>query len=180
MSRRRKLDPARDQDRKPRKPGRPAVTDEQKEQCLSGIAEGLPKVHAAALAGMAESTFYRLQQEDAKFDSRIKQARYTFEYHLIQKIKKDESWGASAFLLERSFVENWGRIDRHMLHVEQHGGPLPEAYIQAITTALGMRGPLIPLRAEDVTGERPMLPAGDVSGNGHKDDELDIDEVLPL
>jgi len=74
-------------------------------------------------------------------------------------------WMAAAWLLERHFPQEYGRVDRHLLNVRhKHTGPLPQDYIDAVNRALGYTGQMIPIGTP---------PPGE-----NNDDTIDLD-VLP-
>jgi hypothetical protein len=74
------------------------------------IAEGLPNKQAAALAGISETQFYDWKGKKPKFSERVKEARAKFVAHHVNIIKKageEGHWQASAWLLERSFPDEF-------------------------------------------------------------------------
>ena len=61
------------------------------------------------------------------------------------------------------------------VHPEPTTTCLPEEYKNAISRALGFTGVLVPLRAEEITGERQLPSAND---GDHRAAPVDL-EVLP-
>lgn len=110
--------------RKPavRKVGRPSkLTPEVQDKIVRAISTGNWLDTACAYAGVDSSTVRRWiakgESEDAEpvfreFCTAIKQAKAEAEIRavaLIQKAAQDGTWQASAWYLERSFPDRWGR-----------------------------------------------------------------------
>lgn len=105
-----------------RKPGRPSkLTEETQAKIVRAVQSGNWLETAAAFAGVDGSTVRRWmakgEPEDAPepyraFYTAIKQARAEAEVRavaLIQKAAQDGTWQASAWYLERSHPDRWGR-----------------------------------------------------------------------
>jgi transposase len=110
--------------KKPVKPktGRPSkLTDDVQTKILQAIQAGNWLETASAYAGVDASTVRRWmakgESEDAEepyraFCALVKQARAQAEIRavaLIQKAAQDGTWQASAWYLERSHPDRWGR-----------------------------------------------------------------------
>jgi transposase-like protein len=91
---------------------------------------------ACAMVGLAESTFYYWRKEAEEIEEAVdkgevyeedlsdsesnlleflvsvKKARASAEAHHLAKVREDPSWQSSAWWLERSFPDRWGRKDR--------------------------------------------------------------------
>lgn len=91
---------------------------------------------ACAMVGLAESTFHYWRKEAEKIEKNletgeiaetdlldsdvrlleflesVKKARATAESYHLGKVREDPSWQSSAWWLERSFPDRWGRKDR--------------------------------------------------------------------
>lgn len=147
--------------------GRPTkMTKEVQKQTLEGIELGMSRERAAAFAGVSVAVFYAFQSKFPEFQERVKEAEAKcLAFHLAQicraakpKIEGGEGhWQASAWVLERKWPEEWGKVDRHLLRVRRDKDEdltqLPEAYINAIGEALGMRGKFVPLGPPLLEGE---------------------------
>lgn len=105
-----------------RKAGRPSkLTAEVQDKIVRAISTGNWLETACAYAGVDSSTVRRWiakgEAEDAEepfrtFCTTIKQAKAEAEIRavaLIQKAAQDGTWQASAWYLERSFPDRWGR-----------------------------------------------------------------------
>jgi hypothetical protein len=106
----------------PRKQGRPSkLTEEVQNRILRAVQSGNWLETASAYAGVDASTVRRWiakgEADDAEepyrsFCAAIKQARAEAEIRavaLIQKAAQDGTWQASAWYLERSHPDRWGR-----------------------------------------------------------------------
>lgn len=106
----------------PRKQGRPSkLTEEVQNRILRAVQAGNWLETASAYAGVDASTVRRWiakgEADDAEepyrsFCAAIKQARAEAEIRavaLIQKAAQDGTWQASAWYLERSHPDRWGR-----------------------------------------------------------------------
>ena len=72
---------------------------------------------------------------------------------VVERTKKEGSWEASMAFLERRWPQEYGRVDRHLIHTtSREGGPLDADYIKAIQRALGMHGNLVPIGEKLLTG----------------------------
>ena len=96
------------------------LTPQMQEEICGYIEGGATNRDAALLAGISESTFYKWLdrgKEEAKgkhfqFIEAIKAARAAFKEHHRKNIKvagENGSWQASAWLLERSVPQEYGR-----------------------------------------------------------------------
>jgi transposase len=164
--------------RKLGRPRTPLLTDPKvREKVLNGIALGMTRERAAEFAGIARSTFYKIQAEMPELVEQVQQAEARCQARCLGSINKAavemNQWTAAAWLLERRWPEEFGRIDRHLIRSEGTGVPLPLEYVQAITNALGMTGVLRPLKESDATATA-LLSAGNGNGSG----TIDV-EVLP-
>lgn len=104
-----------------KKPGpKGKFTPERTEIIINAIAEGCPHDTAAALAGIAESTFYAWIEKGEgyqtglyrDFADNVKQARAKAEADRIARINKagkEGDWKADAWYLERVYAEKYGR-----------------------------------------------------------------------
>jgi transposase len=149
--------------------GRPTkMTVERQKIILECIAYGMPRERAANYAGIGVTALYAFQAKFPQFQEMIKRAESKcelFDLKQIQKASEAGEWTASAWRLERRYPETWGKVDRHLIRMQQTAAPLPDQYIQAINRALGVRGEL-----------EYLGPAQLTAGNG--DGAIDP-EILP-
>lgn len=68
---------------------------------ITKIAEGLPKKHAAALAGVHPTTLSDWISQNTDFANALQAAIAAKTYRRLQKVEKAEDWKASTWLLER-------------------------------------------------------------------------------
>ena len=120
--------------------GRPSkLTNETVRKLSSGLKLGLSQKKAADFAGISETTFYRWQREFVKIDraclgnpERINNADDLNLWEFCQSLKKAKIegelshianiteaansgvWQASAWFLERSNPQDWGRNGREL------------------------------------------------------------------
>lgn len=144
------------------------MTPEVQTLILEGIRLGLTRERSCNYAGVSVPIFYAFQAKNREFQDEVKRAESRCQaFHLlkIRKAAAEGQWQASGWMLERKWPEEFGKVDRHLIRMQQTTAPLPEQYIQAINRALGVRGEL------EVLGQ-PLL----TSGNG--DGAIDTD-VLP-
>ena len=77
-----------------------AIADEIREY----IRDGLTQEDAACLAGISKSTFYNWAKEKPEFLDSLKKAWIENKLRHIKSVdRKDKSWQASAWWLERRF-----------------------------------------------------------------------------
>lgn len=123
--------------RPPRKTGRPTkLNDDIQKKILDAVRAGIWLDQASALAGIAPSSLYlwadkgqrarelaelegkELTGDDlkyAEFSDALKKARAEAEARNVMQIQNaaaNGTWQASAWFLERSFPQRWGRTDR--------------------------------------------------------------------
>ena len=115
-----------------------ALTEELIKEICSFIENGNTQKDAAALCGVAESTFYNWTKvaKEGKASGRaatlyalllesVKKAESAFkDYHLGQiraASTRPAHWQASAWLLERKFPNEFGRIERQPVQDKQNG-----------------------------------------------------------
>lgn len=87
------------------------ITDDQWKTCLALIHQGLNNKDAATMAGISEATLYNKKNNDEEFAKKLLQARIGFKLHHLNNIKKkaEDTWLASAWILERQFREEFGK-----------------------------------------------------------------------
>lgn len=68
---------------------------------ITKIAEGLPKHHAAALAGVHRTTLSDWISHDPKFATALQAAIAAKTYRRLRKVEQAEDWKANTWLLER-------------------------------------------------------------------------------
>lgn len=122
-------------------------------------ARHLAVIHRASMPKFHDRTRLKYGPADPKTGKREILERVTEHVE-----KKEANWMASAWILERRWPEEYGRVDRHLIHGKIEGAPLPEQYIAAINRALGVTGKMQPLQ----------LTEGSDNGDG----TIDV-EILP-
>lgn len=152
--------------------GRPSkYCPEIVKRICKNVKEGCSRDASAALSGINVDTLYQWQQRYPEFSDALQKADSQCQQACIRAIRKAgrsvKNWTANAWLLERKFPQVFGRIDRHLLHMQGGAAPLPEKFVEAINRALGIGRfiPLesaIPLLAESANGndgiDRDVLP----------------------
>ena len=146
------------------------------------VAKGSTREGAAALAGISERTLFEWRAASPEFADALQKADARFQAAAVATIRKaarqPRNWTAMAWLLERKFPQQWGRIDRQLARGDAPPVALPDEYKKAISRALGFTGVLVPLRAQDITGETPKaLPPAQDNGR-QSNSNIDL-EILP-
>jgi DNA invertase Pin-like site-specific DNA recombinase len=86
-------------------PAQPVVLREDKRAAIIQLlADGVPKTHAAAVAGVSEATLHRWVNEDDKFKSEVRAAESAAVALRVQRIGKagEKDWRADSWYLERT------------------------------------------------------------------------------
>jgi len=92
-------------------PSQPLVVREDKRAAIIELlGDGVPKVHAAAVAGVSEATLHRWISEDDKFKSEIRAAESAAVALRVQRIGKagEKDWRADSWYLERTQKATFG------------------------------------------------------------------------
>lgn len=101
---------------------RTKLTYELIEQMAALKADGLSNKDVCRAVGISEQTFYRWTQDpknklQRELCERLKKEESQFKQTLLTTIRsaaleKTQHWTAAAWLLERSFPDEYGRVDR--------------------------------------------------------------------
>ena len=92
-------------------PAQPVVLREDKRAAIIQLlADGVPKTHAAAVAGVSEATLHRWVEEDDKFKSEVRAAESAAVALRVQRIGKagEKDWRADSWYLERTQKATFG------------------------------------------------------------------------
>ena len=92
-------------------PAQPVVLREDKRAAIIQLlADGVPKTHAAAVAGVSEATLHRWVNEDDKFKSEVRAAESAAVALRVQRIGKagEKDWRADSWYLERTQKSTFG------------------------------------------------------------------------
>lgn len=87
------------------------IKPEQWQRVLDAISSGLTNIDACVVAGIAEDSFYTKLKKDPEYSESVKKAQIQFKFANIQKIRNDQSWQSAAWLLERKFKHEFGKVD---------------------------------------------------------------------
>lgn len=117
------------------------------------VRKGCSREAAAGLAGINPDTLYDWQHRFPEFSEALQKADSELEAECVSNIRRAgrsrRNWTANAWLLERKFPHRYGKVDRHLLRVRRDEDEdltqLPQAFIDAINEALGVKGPFIPI-----------------------------------
>ena len=138
------------------------------------IREGASREAAAALAGIATSTLHDWRNNFSEFSDGIEKADAQHELDCIRIINKagrdPRNWTAVCWKLERKHPERWGKVDRHLIRMQQTSAPLPKQFIDAINAALGIRGSFEPIG---------LLPSGGSNGGSNGSGGVIDTDALP-
>ena len=86
-------------------PSQPLVERSDKRAAIVQLlSEGVPKVHAAAVAGVSEATLHRWVNDDESFRSEVRAAESAAVALRVQRIGKagEKDWRADSWYLERT------------------------------------------------------------------------------
>jgi hypothetical protein len=72
---------------------------------LCCLEEGMTRVGAAAIAGVAERTFYDWMRDNPEFSQAVERAEAEFEQDMVRGIKREPK--GKAWLLERRLRAGW-------------------------------------------------------------------------
>ncbi len=92
--------------------GRPEILTESRQSTLCTLMSvGISQREAAQYVGCSPSTITKRAKRDAWFAARIRQAQMRSEYRAMKQMAKhgDRSWRASAWMLEKTHPERYGR-----------------------------------------------------------------------
>ena len=92
-------------------PSQPVMLrDDKRMAIIEMLGEGVPKVHAAAIAGVSEATLHRWVNEDEKFKSDVRAAESAAVALRVRRIGKagEKDWRADSWYLERTQRAEFG------------------------------------------------------------------------
>jgi len=92
-------------------PSQPVMLrDDKRTAIVEMLGEGVPKVHAAAIAGVSEATLHRWVNEDEKFKSEVRAAESAAVALRVRRIGKagEKDWRADSWYLERTQRAEFG------------------------------------------------------------------------
>ena len=92
-------------------PSQPVMLrDDKRRAIVEMLGEGVPKVHAAAIAGVSEATLHRWVNEDEKFKSEVRAAESAAVALRVRRIGKagEKDWRADSWYLERTQRAEFG------------------------------------------------------------------------
>ena len=92
-------------------PSKPVLERSDKRAAIVQLlSDGVPKVHAAAVAGVSEATLHRWLNEDEQFKSEVRAAESAAVALRVQRIGKagEKDWRADSWYLERTQRATFG------------------------------------------------------------------------
>lgn len=104
---------------------RTKMTAERQKEICSYLSLGLSKNKAAILSGVSTDTLYYFQRRNPQFYEQMEKAEAKCQAYNLSQIRRaslpkkdggEGQWTAAAWLLERRFPEEFGRVDRHLIH----------------------------------------------------------------
>ena len=86
------------------------VRDDKQATVIALLKDGVPKVHAAAVAGVSEATLHRWINDDESFKSEVRAAESAAVALRVQRIGKagEKDWRADSWYLERTQRATFG------------------------------------------------------------------------
>ncbi len=88
------------------------IKNEVWDEIIKYIESGLTFRDAYELAGISNYSFYTKIKQDSNYYNSIKRALVKFKQYHLNKIRKDESWQSSAWILERKFKDEFARLEQ--------------------------------------------------------------------
>jgi len=79
-------------------------------EVIKNIEGGLTQKDSCDLAGIHVDSLMKRMRRDSIFSKRIKKANIEFKKTHVNKIAKDDAWQSSAWLLERKFKDEFGKL----------------------------------------------------------------------
>ena len=101
--------------------GKPKLTEELVKRAVELKSHGMSNQDICTACGISETAFYRWQEQGGKTDLQralvegLKKAEAGYKDALLQGILergKEKEWQALAWLLERKYPTEFGRVDR--------------------------------------------------------------------
>ena len=88
------------------------ISEETWDEVLGAIGDGMSNKDAIIYAGVSESQFYQRVKDNTDFSESVKKAQVKFKHHHVRNITNaaKTQWPASAWLLERKFKEEYGKV----------------------------------------------------------------------
>jgi transposase len=108
--------------------GKPKLTRDLVKRAVSLKGKGLSNKDICTACGISEAAFYRWQEQGGKSDLQkelvdgLKKAESEFKAALLANIMeqgKEKDWKAHAWILERLYPAEFGRVDRLQAEVKQ-------------------------------------------------------------
>lgn len=90
------------------------ITENQWETVIALIASGMNNKDASTGAGITQETFYKKKREDSEFSDLVEKAYVNFKLKHLRNIAKsgnEGQWTASAWILERKWKREFGRVE---------------------------------------------------------------------
>lgn len=178
--------------RRKRRIGRPSKYSAAVVQRIcKAVAEGCSREAAASLGGITKDTLYEWSRRFPAFSDRLEKADACFQRMCIAELLKapkrhPRNWASHAWLLERKFPEQYGKIERHLIKSQTTRMPLPAEYVEAVNRALGITDKVVPIKrpnpAIDVSRELPALPepAAELDDSGELEILPQLDPNAPI
>jgi transposase len=108
-------------------PAKGKYTPERIKAITDAVLQGVPYRHAAAIAGITETTFYEWMNKKPAFAEAIKEAEAKAVAGRIARIRLAEGdhWQAAAWWLERKYPQEFGRT----VQEQQHSGSIRREFV---------------------------------------------------
>lgn len=136
------------------------LTPELIEVICREIRNGVPRKHAAAIAGIGESTLYEYVADNPDFAERVKKsdAEAISRNVGVVQVAAQNSWQASAWWLERRHSKDFGRKDNLHLGSAETNESAQEV-VKSIVGIVHSRMPDVCPACQHQLGFRKMLAA---------------------
>lgn len=107
-------------------PAKGKYTPERIKAITDAVLQGVPYRHAAAIAGITETTFYEWMNKKPAFAEAIKEAEAKAVAGRIARIRLAEGdhWQAAAWWLERKYPQEFGRTVQENQITGKDGAPI--------------------------------------------------------
>lgn len=89
------------------------------EKVLEHLSDGCSARDACNMALESYTSFRKAVREDPEFERVVENAVAKFKQKTLKKITDSNSWQAAAWILERRFKDEYGKVDMKLVRIEE-------------------------------------------------------------